>query len=62
MLCTTNDSPGREHFLPGLTIWARAKLALLEQNQASCPQFWQVLNHAEAFSVEICGSAFLMAW
>jgi hypothetical protein len=37
-------------------------LSCLEQNQASCPQFWQVLNHAEAFSVEICGSAFLMAW
>ena len=34
----------------------------LEQYHASCTQFWQVLNQALAFSVEICGSAFLMAW
>jgi len=34
----------------------------LEQYHASCTQFWQVLNHAVAFSEEICDSAFLMAW
>jgi hypothetical protein len=36
--------------------------AVLEQYHANCTQFWQVLNQAVAFSVEICGSAFLMAW